>query len=92
MYENAKIQVYIPTLKYITLYYSYNAETTFQDLLEYIAYLFPENDICDCHKFAYHNNHYKNEISKNYRIKDYKYNLGNLAIFKNNKKCSCNNN
>ena len=92
MYENAKIQVFIPNLKYITLYYSYNAETTFQDLLEYIAYLFPENDICDCHKFTYYNNYYNNEIPKNYRIKDSKNILGNLIIYRNGQNCSCGNN
>ena len=45
-----KIKVAIENSDSIEFYYSYNNKSTFGDLIEFIAYYFPEKNICPCYK------------------------------------------
>lgn len=95
-YFNSEVNIYIPNNGKINIYYSYNQNSTFQDLLEYLAYIFPELDICNCFIFRFrndkNNNFYFNndfEIDNQYKILKYSNYLKNLNLYKNKKYCSC---
>ena len=74
--------------------YPYNQNTTFLDLLEFMAVLIPELNICPCYNFKYiqKNKSDKNEknidISNENKIIKYKNLLSNL--YPNINKCTCN--
>ena len=68
MINNTEVKIFIFEKKY-SIYYSYNYKSTFQDLLEYIAYLLPELNICECFGFiALNNNFYYNNNNKYFLI------------------------
>ena len=46
-YSKLKVKLDNDTLEF---YYSYNKNSTIDDLIEFIAYYFPEKDICPCYK------------------------------------------
>ena len=78
-----------------TFNYSYNENTSFQDLLEFVAFLLPELDICQCNTFKIINP--KNKNDKNNKFSDIineskifknKMLLNNL-YYKGNIQCSC---
>ena len=64
--------------------YSYNENTKFGDLLEYVAFLYPNYNFCRC--FAFYNN--INQINNEIKLKDYKSN-GFLHIENYNKDHKC---
>ena len=92
MIYNAQIKVNIQSYGTTEIYYSYNDNTDFQDLLEYISYLIPNANICQCSKFKYINNRDYNyyDIKFEKKIKDFKRQFSNLYLNKNKKKCNCN--
>ena len=47
---NCKIKISLNNESY-SFYYSYNRDTTFQDLLEYFSFLIPSLKICQCYHF-----------------------------------------
>ena len=49
--------------KKISVYYSYKENFTFIDLLEYLSYLFPKFEICQCFKFRLKEKNNGNEIN-----------------------------
>ena len=66
--------------------YSYNENTKFGDLLEYVAFLYPNYNFCRC--FAFFNN--CNQINNEIKIKDYNLNgLLNIGNINQNQKCYC---
>ena len=94
--NNVEVKVYIRSQRY-RIYYSYNYNSTFLDLLEYISFLFPEFGICQCFEFqvdnntSYYNYHRSIKLEKNDPIRRYSEYLSNLELFKNEKKyCTCN--
>ena len=95
MSNNVEVKVYIRSKKY-WIYYSYNYNSTFLDLLEYISFLFPELGICQCFEFQVNNNtsYYYNrriKLENNVPIRRYSEYLSNLELIKNEKKyCNCN--
>ena len=107
MLYNSEIKVDIQNTGNISIYYSYNANTTFKDFLEYLAYLIPTANLCLCFQFYNYNYSHKNKRSNNYNdYNNYYNNHYNIKLsdkifnFKgsfNNlylnkeKKCSCNN-
>ena len=97
MIYNAKIKVNIQGYDNIDVYYSYNNNTDFQDFLEYLAYLIPSANICQCSKFSYkvknygYKNFIYNDIKLDKKLYDFKNNFNNLCLNRNKKKCSCNN-
>ena len=91
MIYNAQIKLSIEKYKPLMIYYSYNENTTFQDLLEYIIYLIQVENICFCYKFSCYYNYNQYEIKDfNTKIKDYKDFLDNLYLSKNKTYCFCN--
>ena len=74
----------------LKIFYSYKNNNTFSDLLEYIAYLFPNYNICHlCFNFASHNNESNQNfnISNNDLISNYSGYLNNLYLIKKNINC-----
>ena len=66
--------------------YSYNENTKFGDLLEYVAFLYPNYNLCRC--FAFYNN--VNQINNEIKIKDYNLNeFLNIGNFNKDHKCYC---
>ena len=86
-YKNSVINISINKKTY-SIYYSYKKESTFQDLLEYFAFLFPSLNVCQCYHFkAANNNSQTINISKVEKISNYSNYLNNLTIYKNKAKC-----
>ena len=56
MAYNQQITIYIESSNSYSIYFSYNQNTIFQDLFEFIIYNNPEKNICPCYKMQYYNN------------------------------------
>lgn len=56
MAYNQQITIYIERSNNYSIYFSYNQNTIFQDLFEFIIYNNPEKNICPCYKMQYYNN------------------------------------
>ena len=88
-FEKRKIKLSINNLDY-SFYYSCNASTTFQDLLEYFSFLVPYLNICQCYRFYLKADNKKNKdfvYSLDSKVIDFSDNLDKLVIQKNNDKC-----
>ena len=69
--------------KTFSIYYSYKKDSTFQDLLEYFAFLCPSLNVCQCFHFKVVNSGDQIlNISKAYKISDYSSYLNNLTLYK----------
>ena len=91
MIYNCKIKVIFGKNYLQTIFYSFNENTTFDDLLEYIAYLIKDENICHCFIFSYYYNYKSYEINDfNAKIINYKDILDNLYLSKISKKFICN--
>ena len=94
MVYNTEVRIYMKT-KYYKFYYSYNKDTLFIDLLEYISFLFPELEICQCFEFQGNNNYYdyynykKQYIGNKYKISTYSNYLSNLELIDKKKEKYC---
>ena len=74
--------------KTFSIYYSYKKDSTFQDLLEYFAFLCPSLNVCQCFHFKVVNSGDQIlNISKAYKISDYSSYLNNLTLYKIEAKC-----
>ena len=74
----------------LSISYSYRYDSIFLDLLEYIAYLYPNYNICDkCFSFVSFNdmNNQNFYIPNNELIFKYSGYLNNLKLIKNNQNC-----
>ena len=90
MIYNVKIQLTIGNGIPETIFYSFNNNTTFEDLLEYIIYLFPDKKICHCFYFSYYykyKDYYIDDL--NSKKLDYKKYLDYLYLSKDKKHCNC---
>ena len=77
--------------KAYSINYSYRSDSSFQDLLEYFAYLFPELNICQCYQFRIvGRGNQIQKISKIYNITTYSDYLKNLQLYNdiNGNKCA----
>ena len=75
-------------MKTYSINYAYTKNTTFQDLLEYFSYLYPELNICQCYHFMAAVPNAENfNISKFYKIADCSKFLNNLLLYTNGPKC-----
>ena len=71
-----------------SIYYTFNQKTTFQDLLEYFAYLYPSLKICQCYDFQVMLNNYNYFlITKETKLVEYSKFLNNLQLYNNQTKC-----
>ena len=73
--------------KTYSIYYSYHADSTFQGLLEYFAFLFPSLNICQCYHFKSVLNGQILNISRGNKISQYTAFLNNLTLFKGEEAC-----
>ena len=90
MSNYCKLKVKIENSETFEFYFSYNDKTTFDDLLEFIAYYFPEKNICPCFKFkANYNNIANIEIERNWTFVSRINNCSDFILFSPNKKCNC---
>jgi len=87
-YENCQIIITVNNNYYYKIAYSYNNNTTFQDLIEYFSSLFPSLEICPCYDFSIESNHKKNKIKKNSLIKNNMKSFNKLFLNKNNINCT----
>ena len=92
------------TKNFSTFYFSFNEKTTFEQLLEFVLYIFPEKNLCNCFKFQYKRdksnkaNPIFDDIDMKLNVqefvskKDYKFKPIHIYIVKNNsyKECTCN--
>ena len=93
MVYDVKVKIKIKYDSY-SFYYSYNYKSTFQDLLEYISYLFPELEICQCYEFqiANSNRYYYDKIIKienDCPIRRYSEHLSELELIDKKKNYFC---
>ena len=87
-YENCQIIITVNNNYYYKIAYSYNNNTTFQDLIEYFSSLFPSLEICPCYDFSIESNHKKNKIKKNSLIKNNVKSFNKLFLNKSNINCT----
>ena len=86
-FTNWKININLNNKVY-PIHYSYRNNMTFQDLLEYFAYLCPELNICQCYHFQGIDPDKKIiSISKSNKLSDYTYYFKNLILYRNEDKC-----
>ena len=86
-FTNWKININLNNKVY-PIHYSYRNDMTFQDLLEYFAYLCPELNICQCYHFQGIDPDKKIiSISKSNKLSDYTYYFKNLILYRNEDKC-----
>jgi len=73
-----QININIESQGSFNIYFAYNENTTFGDLLEFIAYNYPEKNICPCFKFKYYNtsNSRYYDLSINEKVYNYINNNG----------------
>ena len=88
MANHAEVRIYIKNKLY-RFYYSYNNDTLFIDLLEYISFLFPELEICQCFEFQINNNYPYNYIGNDYNILTFSSNLLNLVLIDKKREKYC---
>ena len=81
----AQIKIYIEGYGITDLNYTYNSNTSFQDLLEYIAYLIPSANICQCSKFQYGDYNYYKNIQLDKKLYDFKKQFNKLSLFNKKK-------
>ena len=88
---NCKIKISLNNESY-SIYYSYNRDTTFQDLLEYFSFLIPSLKICQCYHFQSSKNKSDNSnqsllISKSSKIDMFSDYLKNLSLINYQTNC-----
>ena len=76
--------------KIYSIWYSYRSDSTFQDLLEYFAFLYPVLNICQCYCFRTigHGDH-NQIISTISNIITYSNDLKNLQLYNNTNGNKC---
>ena len=87
-----QIKINIENAENISFNYTFNQNSTFEDLLECTASNFPESNICPCFKFQFPNKNQKQtDINKDLKISDIisKCNQFNLVNNFSDKKCHC---
>ena len=86
-----KIKVAIENSDAIEFYYSYNKKSTFGDLIEFIAYYFPEKNICPCYKIkASYENKDPMNMDGNWTFDNCVNKYSKYVLYNQNKECKCN--
>ena len=83
--EEKKIEISLDNSR-LKFNYAYNDKTTFQDLKDFVAQLYPRKNICPCFQFKY----YYEYIDNNKTIYSLDGKLRNLCLFKKSDSCFCN--
>ena len=86
-----KIKVAIENSDSIEFYYSYNNKSTIDDLIEFIAYYFPEKNICPCYKIkASYENKDPMNMDGNWTFDNCVNKYSKYVLYNQNKECKCN--
>ena len=86
-----KIKVAIENSDSIEFYYSYNNKSTIDDLIEYIAYYFPEKNICPCYKIkASYENKDPMNMDGNWTFDNCVNKYSKYVLYNQNQECKCN--
>ena len=87
-----KIKVGIENSDAIEFYYSYNGKSSIDDLIEFIAYYFPDKNICPCFKFkASFENQDPMDLDGNWSFYSCTNKYSNFILYNPNKICKCSN-
>ena len=87
LFTNWKINITVKNKVY-PIHYSYRNDMTFQDLLEYFAYLCPELNICQCYQFRGISPDKRIiNISKSDKLSDRTYYFRNIILYRDGNKC-----
>ena len=81
-----QLNIKIENYGYQNLFYSYNEDTTFEDLLEYISSLIPGLNICPCFYFTLSSFLIQDKINNTEKIKSNSFNGKKTLILKKNEK------
>ena len=92
MTNYCELEVQIEEKEFIKVHYVYNNFTTFDDLIEFLSYYYPDKNICPCFKFKgmydYKEFH---DIDMNWKIKSCidKYTKYQIINMNEDKQCHC---
>ena len=87
-----KIKLGIENSDAIEFYYSYNGKSSIDDLIEFIAYYFPDKNICPCFKFkASFENQDPMDLDGNWSFSSCTNKYSNFILYNPNKICKCSN-
>ncbi len=92
MTNYCQLRVKIEDLETLEFYYAFNKFSTMNDLLEFIAYHFPEKNICPCYKFkANYENKEPMEMDGNWTFFNCVNKYSNFILYNSNtnKECIC---
>ena len=94
-----KLELHTEKGEYLSFYFAFSEKTTFDDLLEFILYNFPDKNICPCYKFQYRDSENKDKDKEQYNIIDNNLKIYDLISKRNysfrisnihpDKKCHC---
>ena len=89
---SCNIQLNIDNNRVEILNYNFNYDyTTFEDLLEYVSFLFPNYNFCHCFKFFYYNGNQWLPIENEDKISSVIFNNSlNLTLSHGDNLCTCN--
>ena len=88
-----KIKVAIENSNALEFYYSYNNKSTVDDLIEFIAYYFPEKNICPCYKMkASYEGRDTMDMDANWAFDSCVNKYSNFVLYNPNQVCKCSNN
>ena len=91
MTKYTNINIEIEDLGNIQTYFVYNQNTNFNDLLEFLAYYFPEYNICPCFKIQGKHEDINDwvDFENNWKFIKYINKVKSFKIFRRFKKCFC---
>ena len=85
-HTNSQVNITLGAKTY-SINYAYNKSTTFYDLLEYFAYLYPELNLCQCYEFYILQKRNKYNLISASKISEREDYLNNLSLIKTRKDC-----
>ena len=88
-FNENKIEISLENYNKIKFNYAYNKNTTFQDLLEFVAQLCPRLNICPCFHFKYKGYEGYREISNSKTIFSFDKKLRDLYLINSNRNGQC---
>ena len=92
MTSYCELEVKIEDKEIIKVHYVYNDSTTFDDLIEFLSYYYPDKNICPCFKFKGDYDYKEfHDIDMNWKIKSCinKYTKYQIVNMNEDKQCHC---
>ena len=72
------------------LQFCYNQNSTFDDLLEFFSYNYPDLKICPCYKIEYYNkNNIYLKVNMTDKVNNYMSSYAQYQFIKENNECNC---